>query len=190
VIGLFGGSFDPIHHGHLLVAQAVMETLGLEQVRFVVAREQPFKHGRHAATAVERAEMVALAIEGDTRFAVERAELERPGPSYTVDTLRELRRREPGAEFALLVGADAASELPTWHEGAEVPRLARVVAFARPGAPAPAGMHVWRTVAVPAIDISATAVRDRVRTGRPIRYWVPDAVASYIAAKRLYLGAR
>lgn len=167
-----------------------MEALGLDQVRFVVAREQPFKHGRHAATAAERAEMVALAIEGDEHFAVERAELERQGPSYTVDTLRQLRAREPGAEYALLVGADAAAELPTWREGAEIPRLARVVAFARAGAPAPAGPHVWRTVAVPAIDISATAVRDRVRTRRPIRYWVPDAVASYIAAKQLYLGAR
>jgi nicotinate-nucleotide adenylyltransferase len=190
VIGLLGGSFDPIHHGHLLVAQAVMEALGLEQVRFVVAREQPFKHGRHAASAAQRAEMVALAIAGDDRFALERAELDRPGPSYTVDTLRALRAREPEAAFALLVGADAASELPTWREGSEIPRLARVVAFARAGAPAPAGTHVWRTVAVPAIDISATAVRERVRTGRPIRYWVPDAVAGYIAAERLYLGAR
>lgn len=190
MIGLFGGSFDPIHHGHLLVAQAVMEALGLSQVRFVVAREQPFKHGRHAASAAQRAAMVELAIAGDPRFALERVELERPGPSYTIDTLRTLRAREPEAEFALLVGADAASELPTWREGADIPCLARVVAFSRAGAPAPAGTHVWRTVAVPAIDISATAVRDRVRTGRSVRYWVPEAVAGYIAAERLYLGAR
>jgi nicotinate-nucleotide adenylyltransferase len=190
MVGLFGGSFDPIHHGHLLVAQAVMEALGLEGVRFVPARQQPFKHGRHAASAEQRARMVELAIAGDPRFALERAELDRAGPSYTVETLRALRVREPGVEFALLVGADAASELPTWREGDEIPRLARVVAFARAGAAAPAGTHVWRTVAVPAIDISATAIRDRVRAGRPIRYWVPDAVAGYVAAERLYLGAR
>ncbi|HEX5386208.1 MAG TPA: nicotinate-nucleotide adenylyltransferase [Gemmatimonadales bacterium] len=189
MVGLFGGSFDPIHHGHLLVAQAVLEALGLESLRFVPAREQPFKHGAHAATAEQRAAMVALAIAGDPRFKLERIELDRPGPSYTVDTLRHLASREPDIELALLVGADAAAELPTWREGAEIPALARVVAFTRPGAQVAPGRHIWRTVAVPAIDISATVVRARVRGGLPVRYWVPDAVADYIAAERLYLGA-
>ncbi|HTC24129.1 MAG TPA: nicotinate-nucleotide adenylyltransferase [Gemmatimonadales bacterium] len=187
MVGLLGGSFDPIHHGHLLVAQAVLESLRLESVRFVPAREQPFKRGRHGATAEQRAAMVALAIAGETRFALERAELDRPGPSYTVDTLRELRAREPDVELVLLVGADAAGELSSWREAAEIPRLARVAAFARPGTPLPRNPAIWQTVAVPAIDISATEVRDRVRAGRSIRWLVPDAVARYVVSERLYL---
>jgi len=187
MVGLLGGSFDPIHHGHLLVAQAVLERLGLESVRFVPARQQPFKRGRHGATPEQRAAMVALAIADEPRFALERAELDRPGPSYTVDTLRALKARDPGVELVLLVGADAAAELASWREAAEIPRLARVAAFARPGASAPVGSDIWRTVAVPAVDISATEVRERVRAGKSIRWWVPDPVARYVAAERLYL---
>lgn len=187
MVGLLGGSFDPIHHGHLLVAQAVLEGLGLESLRFVPAREQPFKRGRHGATAEQRATMVALAIADEPRFALERAELDRPGPSYTVDTLRGLKAREPDLDLVLLVGADAAGELSAWHEALEIPRLARVAAFARAGTPAPTGPWIWRTLAVPAIDISATEVRERVRAGKTIRWWVPEAVARYVAAERLYL---
>ncbi|MFZ5624885.1 MAG: nicotinate-nucleotide adenylyltransferase [Gemmatimonadota bacterium] len=187
MIGLFGGSFDPVHHGHLIAAQVAAETLELSEVRFVVAGEQPFKRGRHGATALARVEMVARAIAGSPGLAVERCEVEREGPSYTVETLRLLREREPGREFVLLVGADAAREMPTWREGAVIPQLARVAAFARPGEPRPEGLsHVWRIVDVPLVQISATAIRERVAAGRPIRYWVPDAVAEYIAANRLY----
>ncbi len=187
MVGLLGGSFDPIHHGHLLVAQAVVEALELESLRFVPAREQPFKPGQHRASPEQRARLVSLAIAGDPRLSLERAELDRPGPSYTVETLRQLRGREPDTEFVWLVGADAAAEIETWREATEIPRLARVVAFARAGSPPPAGPLIWRTLAVPAIDISATAIRDRVAAGKPIRYWVPDEVARYIAAERLYL---
>jgi nicotinate-nucleotide adenylyltransferase len=187
MVGLLGGSFDPIHHGHLLIAQAVLEALELDSLRFVPAREQPFKRGRHEATPEQRAAMVALAIVDEPRFALERAELERPGPSYTVDTLRALTVRDPGVELVLLVGADAAAELASWREAEEIPRLARVAAFARAGAAVRAGPPIWRTVAVPTIDISATAVRERVRQGLPIRWWVPEAVARYVAAEGLYL---
>jgi nicotinate-nucleotide adenylyltransferase len=124
---------------------------------------------------------------GERGFAVERIELDRPGPSYTVDTLRALRAREPEAEFALLIGADAAAELAAWREAEALPKLARIVAFARAGAPVPASALIDRSVVVPALEISATEIRRRVRDGRPIRYWVPDAVADYIAAQRLYL---
>jgi nicotinate-nucleotide adenylyltransferase len=186
MIGLLGGSFDPIHHGHLLVAQAAVEALGLEQLRFVPAREQPFKQGRHGAPAADRARMVELAIEGVPGFRVERLELERPGPSYTVDTLRALRAREPGAAFTLLVGADAAAELELWREAAELPSLARIVAFARAGAPAPTSALVAETIRVPSLEISATAIRDRAAAGRSIRYWVPDSVAEYVATHGLY----
>ena len=188
MVGLFGGSFDPIHHGHLLVALAAVESLGLQSLRFVPAHTQPFKAGLHGATPEQRAAMVALAIAGEPRFALERAELERGGPSYTVETLRVLREREPGVEFALLVGADAVAELGSWREAEALPGLARVVALTRGGAAPPESRLVWRTIAVPALEISATDVRARVRAGASIRWRVPDAVARYIAAERLYFG--
>jgi len=187
MVGLLGGSFDPIHHGHLIVARAVLEALGLDSLRFVPARKQPFKLGAHGAEPEQRASMVAAAIRGEPRFSLERSELDRPEPSYTVDTLRALRGREPGVDFVLLVGADAAADLGAWREAEEIPRLARVVTFGRPGAEPAAGPMIWRTVAVPTVDISATDVRTRVRTGRSIRWLVPDTVDRYIAAERLYL---
>ena len=187
MIGLFGGSFDPVHHGHLIVARVAAETLGLGELRFVPAREQPFKRGRHAAPAERRAAMLELAVAGEPGFAVESAELDRPGPSYTVDTLRALREREPGRPLTLLLGADAAAELGAWHSADELPALARIVVFARPGSPVPDSPLVSQVIPVPAIDISATAVRRRAREGRPLRYWVPDAVAEYILRHRLYL---
>ncbi|MCU0620222.1 MAG: nicotinate-nucleotide adenylyltransferase [Gemmatimonadales bacterium] len=186
MIGLLGGSFDPIHHGHLLVAQAAVEALGLDELRFVPAREQPFKAGRHGATAAQRAAMVRLAIDGEPRFRMEPMELERAGPSYTVDTLRALAAREPGAAFTLLVGADAALELALWREAPVLPTLARIVVFARAGSPPPASPLVSGVIAVPSLDVSATAIRERVATGRSIRYWVPDAVAAYVAEHGLY----
>ncbi len=187
MIGLFGGSFDPIHHGHLLVAQAVVEALGLSQLRFVPARAQPFKAGRHAAPPEARARMVALAIAGEPRFALERLELDRPGPSYTVDTLEALRERERGESFALLVGADAARDLPQWHRAEALAGLATLVVCARPGAEVPVLPWPCQVVRVPGIEISATVVRARVAAGRPVRYWVPDPVAGFIAASGLYL---
>jgi len=187
MVGLFGGSFDPVHHGHLIVARVAAETLGLGAVRFVPAREQPFKLGQHGAPAAHRAAMLDLAVQGSPGFAVERAELERPGPSYTVDTLRALHASEPGVRLVLLLGADAANELEAWHRADEIPGLASVVVFARAGVPVPASRLVARSIEVPAIEISATDVRRRVREGRSIRYWVPDPVAEYVTRHRLYL---
>jgi nicotinate-nucleotide adenylyltransferase len=186
-IGLFGGSFDPVHHGHLIAARVAAEALGLDELRFLPAREQPFKRGRHGAPAADRAIMLELAIAGSPGFAIERTELDRPGPSYTVDTLEALRAREPAATFNLLLGADAAAELAAWHRAAELPGLARVVVFGRPGTPIPASPLIAGSVQVPALDISATEIRRRVRAGLPIRYWVPDAVAEYMVRHRLYL---
>lgn len=185
-VGLLGGSFDPVHHGHLIVARVAAEALGLDEIRFVPAREQPFKVGRHGASAADRAVMLELAVAGSDGFAVERAELERPGPSYTVDTLEALKRREPGTAFTILLGADAAAELPAWHRAADLPGLARIVVFARPGSPAAPSPLAAATIDVPAVDISATEIRRRVGAGLPVRYWVPDAVAEYIDRHRLY----
>lgn len=187
MVGLFGGSFDPIHHGHLLAAQASLEQLGLAQVRFIPAAEQPFKAGTHGAAAHHRARMVELAIEPEPRFVLDRLELDRPGPSYTVDTLKLLRAREPELAFVLLVGPDAAQELPSWREAGEIKRLARIVRFAWAGEEVAAGGMGHESVPVPRAEISSTEVRARARAGRSIRYWVPDAVADYIAAHRLYL---
>jgi nicotinate-nucleotide adenylyltransferase len=186
-VGLLGGSFDPVHHGHLIVGQVAAETLGLTALRFVPAREQPFKRGRHAAPPEDRAAMLKLAINRHFGFELERAELDRPGPSYTVETLRALRARDPGAELVLLLGADAAAELDQWHKASEIPGLARVVVFARVGSAVPDSALIDQTIRVPAVDISATDMRRRVREGRSIRYFVPDAVADYISRHRLYL---
>ena len=187
MIGLFGGSFDPVHHGHLIVAQVVREALHLDTVRFVPAREQPFKQGRHRSSPEDRAAMLSLAIAGMPGFELERVELDRPGPSYTVNTLRTLRDREPEAGFVLLLGADAAAELSAWREADRIPELAQIAVFARPGAAIPSSPGISHVVNTPAIDISATEVRRRVRHGLPTRYWVPEPVAEYISRHRLYL---
>ena len=186
-IGLLGGSFDPVHHGHLIVARVAQETLGLDQLRFLPAREQPFKRGRHGAAAADRAVMLELAIAGSPGFALERAELDRPGPSYTVDTLETLRAREPTARFTLLLGADAAAELAVWHRAADLPKLARIVVFGRPGTPVPTSPLIAASIVVPNLYISATEIRRRARAGLPVRYWVPDPVAEYMVRHRLYL---
>ena len=180
-IGVFGGSFDPIHHGHLIAAGTLAEALELDEVRLVVARQQPLKGGGHVAAPEDRASMVELAVRGDPRLRASRAELARSGPSYTVDTLRCFREERPDAELVLLIGADAAAELPRWREADAVASLARVEVFARDGGAAGGG-----ALRVPRLDISSTAIRALVRAGRSIRYWVPDAVAEYIAARRLY----
>jgi len=185
VEALFGGSFDPVHIGHLVVAEAAAEQLG-GTVRFVPAREQPFKRAAHGATPEQRAEMLDLAVAGNPRLAVERIELGLAAPSYTVRTLQALARREPGNRFTLLLGADAAQELPSWHEVEALPGLADLVVFARPGASVPRHPLIERVLEVPAVGVSATMIRDRVRRGRSIRYLVPDAVRDYIAARGLY----
>jgi nicotinate-nucleotide adenylyltransferase len=187
LVGLLGGSFDPIHHGHLIVGRVALEQLGLDELRFVPAREQPFKQGRHRTSPDHRAAMLELAIGGAPGFRLERAELDRAGPSYTVHTLEELQERDPGCRLVLLLGADAAADLAAWREAQRIPRLARLVVFARPGSAVPQSPMISRVIQVPAIDISATEVRRRVWQKLPIRYWVPDSVAEYIARHQLYL---
>lgn len=184
-VGILGGSFDPIHHGHLVVAQVLLERLGLDAVRLVPAREQPFKVGRHHATAADRLAMVELAVAGAPGLVADRQEVERAGPSYTVDTLRALAGVHRDWDLCLLLGADTAALFGKWREPDAIRALARVVVFSRAGE-RPPGEVADRVVEVPRIDISSTAVRQRVRLGRPIRYWVPDGVARYIAAQGLY----
>jgi len=185
VDALFGGSFDPVHLGHLVVAEVAAEMLGA-RVRLLPAREQPFKPQALGATPEQRIAMLRLATAGNARLAVESIELELPAPSYTVRTLRALAEREPGNRFTLLLGADAARDLPAWYEAEAIPALADVVVFARPGSPVPRHPMIPRVVEVPSLDISATLVRQRVAAGHSIRYFVPEAVREYIATHGLY----
>lgn len=184
---MFGGSFDPVHVAHLIVAEAAADALGVA-VRFLPAREQPFKRAAHQASPEQRAEMLDLAVTGNPRLAVERVELGLPAPSYTVRTLRALSERAPGKgnRYTLLLGADAARDLADWWEVEALPALADVVVFARPGASVVRHPLITRVIPVPSIDLSATQVRERVTQGRSIRYLVPDAVREYIATHGLY----
>ena len=181
-IGVFGGSFDPIHHGHLIAAEALADGLALDEIRLVVAKQQPLKSGGHAAPANDRASMVEIAVRGAPRLVADRSELARSGPSYTVETLRGFHVRWPDAELVLLVRTDAADAPPRWRDIDTVRSLAKVVVFARGASGRKTG-----AVTVPRLEISSTEIRELVRTGRSIRYWVPDAVAAYIARGRLYL---
>ena len=184
--GLLGGSFDPVHHGHLIAAERAVEALGLSRVLLVPCARQPLKRQGPVASPEHRCAMLELAVAGDPRFAVERLELERPGPSYTVDTLRALKARCPDERFVLLLGADAASDLPRWRAAEEVARLAEVAILTRPGAPEVVSALVRHVVATPAIEISASDIRARCLAGKSIRYLVPDAVADHIARQHLY----
>lgn len=187
-IGVFGGSFDPVHNAHLIVAQLAREQLGLDLVRFVVAGEQPHKPGGHRAPAAERARMVELAIRGLPGLELDRHETERPGPSFTVDTLRHFHAAMPGAQLVLLLGADAAGKFPMWREPAEIRRLCQVAVFQRAGMAAPDGFDL--AVTIPALEISSTAIRARARAGHTLGGWVPDAVGDYISGLRLYRSVR
>jgi nicotinate-nucleotide adenylyltransferase len=189
-IGLLGGSFDPPHLGHLIVAQDALERLGLDRIRFVPARVSPFKLEETGATAPEvRMEMILAAIAGHPGFEATRVELDRPGPSWTVDTLRELRRAQPGVRPTLLLGGDQWTTFSRWREPDAILELARVAVFGRDGVdPEPleglGGPHC--TVPVTRVDLSSTAVRERVRRGRSIRYLVPEPVRVLIEANGLY----
>jgi nicotinate-nucleotide adenylyltransferase len=184
--GIFGGSFDPVHHGHLIVAARAAEALGLDTLFFVPCRTQPLKPQGPVADGLDRAAMLRLAVEGDPRALVDTQELERPAPSYTVDTVRALRARWPDERLVLIIGADAAAGLARWRAADEVARLAEVAVLSRPGAPAVSSAFVAHTVATPAIEISASDIRARVLAGRGIRYLVPESVREYIESRGLY----
>lgn len=185
-IGVFGGTFDPPHVGHLLAASDAAEALALDRVVFVPAATQPLKAGQQAASPADRLAMVELLVAGDPRFAVEPMELDRGGLSFTVDTLRALRERYPAgtADLVLLLGADAAAQFSLWRDPDVIRRLAEVVVLRRgEGSAAPEG---FRAVATRRVDISSSEVRDRVRAGQDIRGFVTDPVAAYIARAGLY----
>lgn len=185
--GVFGGSFDPVHIGHLAVARAAADILELDLVHLIPASAQPLKPDGPVASPADRLAMLRLAASGDRRFVVDDREIRRGGVSYTVDTLREMAEEFPNDRLSLLVGADAAGQFDQWKDRDAVAALARIVVLTRPGVAVPSHRHVARTVEVPAVPVSATAVRERARSGDSIADLVPEPVAAYIASHRLYL---
>lgn len=188
-LGVYGGAFDPPHLGHLVAASDAATALGLDRVIWVPAAVHPFKRGTVGASPSLRLEMVRAAIAGDPRFDADGLELEREGPSYTVDTLRALHDRHPGAELYFLTGAENLRELHLWREPDEVARLARLVVLSRGGEGVPPdARYPARAVAVTRVDLSSTEVRRRVKAGETIRYLVPDAVRDLVERHGLYRG--
>ncbi|MFN0093797.1 MAG: nicotinate-nucleotide adenylyltransferase [Dehalococcoidia bacterium] len=182
---VFGGTFDPPHFGHLLFAECARQQFEASHVSFVVAGDPWRKHGLAVTPAPLRLEMVRLAVRGNPAFVVDAREVLRAGPSYTVDTLSELRAAGH-ADIVLLLGSDALADLPNWKEPERIRELARLAIAPKPGAPPPPeGVDA---VAMPPLAISSTLVRGRVRDGLPVRYLLPDSVASFIAARGLYRG--
>jgi nicotinate-nucleotide adenylyltransferase len=186
-LGVMGGTFDPIHLGHLVCASEVAYALALDEVVFVPAGRPWQKEGRPMSPGEDRLEMTRLATEDDDRFTVSRTELDREGPTYTLDTLRELAAEE--TELFFITGADALAQVLTWREPEAMFALATFVGATRPGytvdtAAFPDGAVTL--VTTPALDISGSDCRARVARGAPIRYLVPPPVADYIAARGLY----
>jgi nicotinate-nucleotide adenylyltransferase len=194
-VGIYGGVFNPPHHGHLVAAQEAHWQLNLDVVVWVPVGDAPHRAIENDPGVDARFEMVELAIGADERFRVSRIELEREGPSYTVDTLRELREREPEDELFLILGGDQALALPSWREPEQVLELATLGVFERGSSNRNAigikvgrlrGADQVRFLEMPRIDISSTMVRRRAAARRPIRYLVPDKVAHFIGAQSLY----
>jgi nicotinate-nucleotide adenylyltransferase len=188
-LGLFGGSFDPVHLGHLLVAQAAVEELGLDRLFFIPAAQSPFKPEKPPAPSAARLQMLRLALAGRTNYELDELEIQRGGVSYTVDTLRDYARRFPLAEIYYLIGADNAAKLNEWSEPAELARLAEFVAVPRPGGatavfPPP---FRGRTLKGFPVDISSSQIRARVKSGLPVDNQVPPFVAEAIRNARLYV---
>jgi nicotinate-nucleotide adenylyltransferase len=188
-LGVLGGTFDPIHHGHLAAAREVADHLSLDQVLLVPAAQPWQKTDRDITSARHRMRMVQLAVEGEARLGASDIDIQRAGPTYTVDTLAELARQHPTAEVFFILGADALAGLPTWRDPEQVVRAARIVAVTRPGhtvqVPEMATDAVI-VVEIPDIDISSTECRRRVAQGLSLDSLVPDAVAEYIQTHGLY----
>lgn len=190
-LGIFGGTFDPPHVGHLALAECAREQLGLDRVLFVPAGQPPHKTGGRRTSATHRLAMTRAAVRGNASFAVSAIEAKRRGPSWTVDTVRALAEAHPGTELWLLMGADMYASFGAWREPSEIARHARLAVALRPGTrvpKTPRGVKGARVtfLANPELEVSSSAVRERARAGRSVRYLVPDAVARYAARHHLY----
>lgn len=196
-VGIFGGTFDPIHYGHLLLAESCRCQLQLDQVRMLPAGTPPHKPDQQITDGHARADMIELAVSGYPEFVVDRREVRRGGRSFTVDTLQEFHNERTDAELYFLMGADSLRDLADWREPERIAELATIVAVNRPGLPLPTESEIggWVgvriaarviTVSMPGTDISATALRTRVREGNNLRFLTPRSVSCYIEQHRLY----
>lgn len=187
-IGVLGGTFDPIHHGHLAAASQVCAAMSLDRVLIVPTAVQPFKRGVDVATASDRVAMCIEAVRDDPRFVVSTVDIDRGGVTYTVDTLRDLGAQYAGAELYFIAGADSLARLSEWKDAEQLGQLAQFVGVTRAGHSFPQLDRVQKVVEVPSLAISSTDIRRRVRAGAPIRYLVPTPVSDYIVTNELYLG--
>ncbi|GAA5229141.1 nicotinate-nucleotide adenylyltransferase [Paeniglutamicibacter antarcticus] len=182
-----GGTFDPIHHGHLVAASEVASVFDLDEVVFVPTGEPWQKSNRDVASAEHRYLMTVIATAANPRFTVSRVDIDRPGPTYTIDTLRDLAAQRPEAELFFITGADAMAQIMGWKDVEELWRLAHFVGVTRPGHELPVlDRNDVSLMEVPAMSISSTDCRERVRTGHPVWYLVPDGVVQYIGKYKLY----
>jgi nicotinate-nucleotide adenylyltransferase len=198
-VGVFGGTFDPVHFGHLILAEQAREQARLDEVWFVPAARPPHKP-EHALTRFDqRVEMLQLAVAGNPAFRVDELEKERDGPSYTADTVAELRRRAPAGELLLLVGSDTLLDLGQWHQPERILREVALLVTTRPGHPVPPPDQLrgrlglapdvplrYQTVETPLVDLSSRDLRRRAAAGRSLRYLTPRAVEVYVAQRGLY----
>ncbi|HEU4540068.1 MAG TPA: nicotinate-nucleotide adenylyltransferase [Jiangellaceae bacterium] len=193
-LGVMGGTFDPIHHGHLVAASEVQAWFDLDEVVFVPTGQPWQKGGRDVSPAEDRYLMTVIATASNPRFSVSRVDIDRPGPTYTIDTLRDLKaERGEGWDLYFITGADALEQILTWRDVGELFELAHFVGCTRPGHElSNIGLPEGKVslVEVPALAISSTECRDRVSQGEPIWYLVPDGIVQYIAKRQLYTVAK
>ena len=182
-IGIYGGTFDPIHHGHLILSRQACEQIGFDQLIFVPAALSPFKKSQAQANGELRLEMLRAAIHGQKDFVADDCELKRPAPSYSIDTVLQIRERDPNAELFWLIGADNVNGLKKWHRFEALEKLVQFVVLDR--GCSTKSEHSYSIVRRN-IDISATDIRNRVASGRSIRYLVPQAVEEIIRREKLY----
>jgi nicotinate-nucleotide adenylyltransferase len=190
-IGVFGGTFDPVHFGHLILAEQAREQAHLDQVRFMLAARPPHKQCREPTPFRHRAAMLSLALAGNPAFIVDDREIDRAGPSYTVDTLQDLHRSFPEAQWFLLMGMDMLLDFGNWKDPDQIARLAEIIVMGRPGWAIPDALEAvgarFRVLSeVPMISISSRDLRIRASEGKSLRYLVPRAVECYIQTHSIY----
>jgi nicotinate-nucleotide adenylyltransferase len=198
-LGVFGGTFNPVHLGHLILAEQCREQGRLDQVVFIPAARPPHKQSTELASYTQRVEMLTLATSGQPAFRIDELEKDRPGPSFTIDTLLQLRERHPEAEMFLIIGSDTLRDLPQWYQPVRILELAGLLVVPRTGWSIPGEAEVKKTLPVPdcfplryqkceipLIDIASRDLRRRIAQGRSVRYMVPRAVEAYVQDKNLY----
>ena len=185
-IGILGGTFNPIHIGHLILAEEAREKLGLDKMIFMPANLPPHKDAADIASACDRFKMIKLVTKGNKFLIVSNIEIKRSGRSYTIDTLRELKSKYPGDELYFIIGSDLLKYLAEWKDLDQILKMVKFVVATRPGYPLEHIPSYITTLPIRAVDISAFEVRERVRDGRSFRYLVPETIYSYINKRGLY----